>query len=74
MVVFAGIRVDLDALLEHDHTTFLRRSRELDFRRLTPSETRHVLAETIRIGGKDVTVSIRTSEGHRYCAWGPVAG
>lgn len=57
MVVFAGIRVDLDALLEQDHTTFLRRSRELDFRRLTPNETRHVLAETIRIGGKGVTES-----------------
>ncbi|MCB0886127.1 MAG: ATP-binding protein [Propionibacteriaceae bacterium] len=71
MVVFAGIRVDLDALLEHDHTTFLRRSRELDFRRLTPSETRHVLAETIRIGGKDVTdpaleLLVTFSQGYPY--------
>ncbi|MFT3944707.1 MAG: hypothetical protein QM705_12925 [Ancrocorticia sp.] len=52
MIVFAGIKVDLDALVEQDHTTFLRRSRELDFRRLTPSQTRYVLAETIRIGGR----------------------
>lgn len=71
MVVFAGIRVDLDALLEQDHTTFLRRSRELDFRRLTPSETRHVLAETIRIGGKGVTESaldllVTFSQGYPY--------
>ena len=71
MVVFAGIRVDLDALLEHDHTTFLRRSRELGFRRLTPSETRHVLAETIRIGGKDVTdpaleLLVTFSQGYPY--------
>lgn len=51
MIVFAGIKVDLDALVEQDHTTFLRRSRELDFRRLTPSETRYVLAETIESAG-----------------------
>lgn len=54
MVVFAGIKVDLDALVEQEHTTFLRRSRELDFRRLTPNQTRYVLAESIRIGGKTI--------------------
>lgn len=54
MVVFAGIKVDLDALIEQDHTTFLRRSRELDFRRLTPKQTEYVLAKTTRIGGKAI--------------------
>ncbi|MFT4136271.1 AAA family ATPase [Microbacterium sp.] len=71
MVVFAGIKVDLDALLEHDHTTFLRRSRELDFRRLTPAETRHVLAESIRIGGKTIDedaldLLVSFSQGYPY--------
>jgi len=52
MVVFAGVKVSLDALLEGEHTTFLRRSRELDFTRLSPAETRRVLEETAAIGGR----------------------
>lgn len=71
MIVFAGIKVDLDALVEQEHTTFLRRSRELDFRRLTPSETRHVLAESIRIGGKTIAPAalrllVTLSQGYPY--------
>lgn len=71
MVVFAGIKVDLDALVEQEHTTFLRRSRGLDFRRLTPSETRHVLAESIRIGGRSITedalnLLVTFSQGYPY--------
>ncbi|MGN6325374.1 ATP-binding protein [Pseudolysinimonas sp.] len=71
MVVFAGIRLDLEALVEQEHTTFLRRSRELDFRRLSPPETRHVLAETIRIGGKRVdddalALLVSISQGYPY--------
>ncbi|ARC55551.1 hypothetical protein AS850_00480 [Frondihabitans sp. 762G35] len=71
MVAFAGIKIDLDALVEQEHTTFLRRSRELDFRRLSPTQTRHVLSESIRIGGKtideaalDLLVSV--SQGYPY--------
>lgn len=71
MIVFAGIRVDLDALVQQEHTTFLRRSRELDFRRLTPGETRHVLAETIRIGGRSIDedalqLLVQFSQGYPY--------
>lgn len=71
MVVFAGVKVDLEALVDQDHTTFLRRSRELDFRRLTPSETKHVLAESIRIGGKAIDsdaleLLVSISQGYPY--------
>lgn len=71
MVVFAGIKVDLDALLEQDHTTFLRRSKQLDFRRLTPLETRYVLEESIRIGGRQIEEEalnrlISVSQGYPY--------
>lgn len=71
MVVFAGIKVDLDELLRQEHTTFLRRSRELAFRRLTPAETKHVFAETIRVGGRDIsrealTELTRISQGYPY--------
>lgn len=71
MVVFAGIKVDLDALVEQEHNTFLRRSRELDFHRLTPSETRHVLSESIRIGGRSITADaldllVTFSQGYPY--------
>lgn len=71
MIVFAGIKIDLDALLEQDHTTFLRRSRQLDFRRLTPAETRHVLEESIRIGGRSIEADalkqlIAVSQGYPY--------
>lgn len=71
MVVFAGIKVDLEALVDQEHTTFLRRSRELDFRRLAPDETQHVLAESIRIGGKTIDAEalellVRVSQGYPY--------
>jgi hypothetical protein len=71
MVVFAGIKVDLNELLRQAHTTFLRRSRELDFRRLTPAETKFVFAETIRVGGRRIdrdalTELIRISQGYPY--------
>lgn len=71
LVVFAGIKVDLDALVEQEHTTFLRRSRELDFRRLTPSEARHVLSESIRLGGKSIDLPaldllVTFSQGYPY--------
>lgn len=54
MIVFAGVRVDLDELIKQDHTTFLRRSRDIEFARLSPQETQHVLRETIRIGGRRI--------------------
>lgn len=54
MVAFAGVKIDLDVLVTQQHLTFLRRSREVDFRLLSPSETRHVLQETIRIGGRSI--------------------
>lgn len=71
MIVFAGIKVDLEALVEQEHTTFLRRSRELDFRRLTPDETRYVLAESVRIGGKEIDddaldLLVSLSQGYPY--------
>lgn len=71
MIVFAGIKVDLNVLLQQEHMTFLRRSRELDFKRLSPSETRHVLDETIRIGGRSIhpnalDLLIRVSQGYPY--------
>ncbi len=71
MLVLAGIKVDLDALLEQEHATFLRRSRQLDFRRLTPSETRRVLDETIRIGGRAIDrdaleLLVAVSQGYPY--------
>lgn len=71
MIVFAGVKVDLNALVEQDHTTFLRRSRELSFHRLNPSETRHVLAESIRIGGKTIEPDalnrlVKLSQGYPY--------
>ncbi|HEX8509097.1 MAG TPA: ATP-binding protein [Propionibacteriaceae bacterium] len=71
MVVFAGIKVGLGALVEQEHTTFLRRSRELTFRRLTPDETRHVISESIRIGGKAIDpdaldLLVTTSQGYPF--------
>lgn len=52
MVVFAGVKVSLDALLEQEHITFLRRSREVGFQRLSAAETRRVFVDTARIGGR----------------------
>jgi len=71
MIVFAGIKIDLDALLEQEHVTFLRRSKTMDFRRLSPRETRHVLEESIRIGGRQIGEDalnqlISVSQGYPY--------
>src|SRR5699024_9092416 len=71
MIAFAGIKVDLDELAKNDHTTFIRRSRDLDFRRLNPKETRHVLEETIRIAGRAINpealeLLIRVTQGYPY--------
>lgn len=60
MIVFAGIKVDLDELLKQEHTTFLRRSRNLDFKRLSPAETMRVLHDTIDRGGRSIdTTALR---------------
>jgi hypothetical protein len=71
LIAFAGVKVDLNELVKQQHLTFLRRSREVDFRLLSPSETRHVLAETIRIGGRAVDhdaldALISVSQGYPY--------
>lgn len=71
MIVFAGIRVDLDELLKQEHTTFLRRSRDLDFTRLDPDETMRVLRETIAIGGRAITDGalrrlVQVAQGYPY--------
>lgn len=55
MVAFAGVKVDLNELLAQAHTTFLRRSNEVDFRRLSPTETQTVLRETVELGGRGIT-------------------
>lgn len=54
MIVFAGVKVSLDALLAEEHTTFLRRSREIEFERLSAPETRRVLTETAGLGGRRI--------------------
>ncbi|MCS4277253.1 hypothetical protein M2390_002457 [Mycetocola sp. BIGb0189] len=71
MIVFAGIKVDIDELIKQEHTTFLRRSRDLDFRRLSPSETRRVLAETSELGGRRIEPAalellVSISQGYPY--------
>ena len=71
VVAFAGIKVDLDELVRQEHTTFLRRSRTADFHRLSPGETRHVLAETARLGGREFTAEalemlIAAAQGYPY--------
>lgn len=71
MLVFAGIRVDLDALLDGDQTTFLRRSRMVDFRLLHPEAVRHVLVETAQRGGRSfepeaLDLLLRVSQGYPY--------
>lgn len=71
MVVFAGIKVDLDALQNQEHVTFLRRSKTLHFQRLTPSETAHALTETTRVGGRRLTNEalhhmVNASQGYPY--------
>lgn len=71
MVVFAGVKVDLDELLRQEHLTFLRRSKEFDFRRLTAAQTTSVLRRTIEFGGRDVTDDaldrlVTISQGYPY--------
>lgn len=71
VVVLAGVKIDLDELLQRPHMTFLRRSRQLDFRRLSPAATRRVLRETTETGGRTLAVPaedhlIATSQGYPY--------
>lgn len=71
MVAFAGVKVDLDNLLRESHMTFLRRSREMIFRRLSPLETRRVLQQTAEVGGRGVDpaaldVMLRVTQGYPY--------
>ncbi|WP_295839276.1 ATP-binding protein [uncultured Microbacterium sp.] len=71
MVVFAGVKVSLDALLAEAHTTFLRRSREVEFERLSAPETRRVFVETARVGGRAVEQEaldklVSLSQGYPY--------
>lgn len=71
MVVLAGVKVGLDELLKQPHTTFLRRSRDLDFRRLSPDETRRVLRETTQQGGREISPEaedklLSISQGYPY--------
>lgn len=71
MVVFAGVKVSLDALLAEEHTTFLRRSREIEFERLSASETRRVFAETAELGGREIEEAaldklVSLSQGYPY--------
>lgn len=71
MIVFAGVKVSLDALLAEEHTTFLRRSREIEFQRLSAPETRRVLVETAGLGGRTfeedaLAKLISLSQGYPY--------
>lgn len=71
VVVFAGIKLDLDELVRQKHLTFLRRSRRIDFRRLSPAQTRHVLSATAATGGRSVDKDalehlVRVSQGYPY--------
>lgn len=71
MVAFAGVKVDLDELVKQHHLTFLRRSREVDFRLLAPSETREVFSRTIELGGRSVEAEaldllVRVAQGYPY--------
>ncbi|ROS22143.1 hypothetical protein EDF22_3649 [Rathayibacter sp. PhB127] len=71
MVVFAGVKVGLDALLAEEHTTFLRRSREVEFVRLSAPETSRVFTETAGLGGRRIdeealAVLVSLSQGYPY--------
>lgn len=71
VVVFAGVKIDLDELLKQAHMTFLRRSRELDFRRLSPVSTRKVLRETTEVGGRRMDLDaeellVSVTQGYPY--------
>lgn len=71
VIVFAGIKIDLDDLLRQRHLTFLRRSRHIEFHRLSPNETRRVLAQTARTGGREIDsdamhLMLSVSQGYPY--------
>lgn len=71
MVVYAGVKLDLDDLVRQEHLTFLRRSRRIDFRRLSPTETHYVLTETARTGGREIEpdaadLMLSVSQGYPY--------
>lgn len=71
VVAFAGVKIDLDELLNQAHMTFLRRSRELDFRRLSPVSTRKVLRETTEVGGRRLDLDaeellVSVTQGYPY--------
>ncbi|BAU33299.1 ATP-binding protein [Microcella alkaliphila] len=71
MVAFAGVKIDLDELVKQQHLTFLRRSREVDFRLLAPSETRDVFAQTVGLGGRAIDddaldLLVRVAQGYPY--------
>ncbi len=71
VVAFAGVKIDLDQLLNQAHMTFLRRSRELDFRRLSPVSTRKVLRETTEVGGRRMDLDaeellVSVTQGYPY--------
>lgn len=71
MVVFAGVKVSLDALLAEAHTTFLRRSRQVEFERLSAPETKRVIVETARLGGRAIEQKaldklVSLSQGYPY--------
>lgn len=71
MAVFAGVKVSLEDLLKEEHTTFLRRSREIEFKRLSAPETRRVFVETAELGGRSIdedalTKLVSLSQGYPY--------
>ncbi|WP_026552528.1 ATP-binding protein [Arthrobacter sp. H20] len=71
VVAFAGVKIDLDELLNQAHMTFLRRSREIDFRRLSPADTRKVLRETTELGGRRMDLNaeellVSVTQGYPY--------
>lgn len=71
MIVFAGVKVNLDALLGAEHTTFLRRSREVNFERLSAPETSRVFTATAGLGGRSVEPEalgklVSLSQGYPY--------
>ena len=71
VVAFAGVKIDLDELLKQPHMTFLRRSRQLDFRRLSAAATRRVFRETTETGGRQLALDaeehlMATAQGYPY--------
>lgn len=71
VIAFAGIKIDLDDLVRQQHLTFLRRSRHIEFNRLSPDETHRVLTETAQTGGRGIDpeaarLMLRVSQGYPY--------